>query len=278
MSITDRIWKGLRYIIKGVPVKHVTAQVVCLSPDSRLAGRKLLVTGGGRGLGYAMAEKFVREGAQVVITGRNEEVLKNASERIGCRYLVSDIKEQHGFDELIIRAADILGGLDSLVNNAGISLHEGSILDVTPEGFDSQVAVNLRGAYLLSQAYIRYVQENSLEKADILFISSERGEYADDLPYGITKNALNCLVRGMARRFASKGIRVNAVAPGVTATDMTGFRKDGNLYAGYNMNERVYLPEEVAEVACFLLSDASRCVSGQVVVCNEGKSVNAHWR
>ena len=56
MSITDRIWKGLRYIIKGVPVKHVTAQVVCLSPDSRLAGRKLLVTGGGRGLGYAMAE------------------------------------------------------------------------------------------------------------------------------------------------------------------------------------------------------------------------------
>ena len=149
MSITDRIWKGLRYIIKGVPVKHVTAQVVCLSPDSRLAGRKLLVTGGGRGLGYAMAEKFVREGAQVVITGRNEEVLKNASERIGCRYLVSDIKEQRGFDELIMRAADILGGLDSLVNNAGISLHEGSILDVTPEGFDSQVAVNLRGAYFL---------------------------------------------------------------------------------------------------------------------------------
>ena len=98
------------------------------------------------------------------------------------------------------------------------------------------------------------------------------------MPYGLTKTALNSLVKGLAKRLISRGIRVNAVAPGVTASDMTGISKDGNLYVDYNMTERVYLPEEVAEIACFLLSDASRCLSGQILVCNEGKSINAHWK
>ena len=94
----------------------------------------------------------------------------------------------------------------------------------------------------------------------------------------MTKAAINSLTQGLANRVVESGIRVNAIAPGVTVSDMTGFSSDGSLYCDYNITERVYLPEEVAEVACFLLSDASKCLSGQILVCNEGNSINAHWR
>ena len=97
-------------------------------------------------------------------------------------------------------------------------------------------------------------------------------------PYGFTKAAINSMVQGLAYLFISQGIRINAVAPGVTASDMTGLSSDGNLYLPYNATERVYLPEEVAETACFLLSDASGCISGQVIVCNNGKTINARWK
>ncbi len=121
------------------------------------------------------------------------------------------------------------------------------------------------------------MQQNST-RGNILFVSSETGDTMDIRPYGLTKAATNSLVQGLAYLLAKKNIRVNAVAPGVTATDMTGLSADGNLNYGGNITERVYLPEEVAEVAGFLLSDASGCMSGQILVCNNAKTVNARWK
>ena len=110
-----------------------------------------------------------------------------------------------------------------------------------------------------------------------MFISSERGIQTDDIPYGLTKAAINSLVKGLAPKLIKENIRINAVAPGITTSDMTGFKKEGNLYCEANLNQRVYLPEEVAEVATFLISDASSCVSGQIIACNEGKTGNSRY-
>jgi hypothetical protein len=100
------------------------------------------------------------------------------------------------------------------------------------------------------------------------------GFLSDNLPYGITKAAINSFVQGLAYEVIKSGIRVNGIAPGVTASDMTGFKVEENLYLPTNRSERVYLPEEVAEVASFLLSDISLCISGQIIVCDEGKVIN----
>lgn len=277
MSYKQYLKRGAKYILRGVPVKNITANISYLQPNGRLAGKKIIVTGGGKGLGAAMAKKFVAEGASVLISGRNEQTLRSTADKIGCKYLTLDIQNTAELDNFISEANRLLEGVDCLVNNAGISLHEPTFFDVTPETFDAQIATNLRGGFFLTQSFTKLLLREK-RKGNVLFISSETGETVDIRPYGFTKAAINSMVQGLAYLFVKDGIRVNAVAPGITASDMTGIKSDGNLFLSINATERVYLPEEVAETACFLLSDASECVSGQVIICNNGKTINARWK
>ena len=240
--------RALGYILRGVPVKNIAANITYLKPDGRLAGKKIIVTGGGRGLGASMAAKFVSEGAFVLIAGRNVESLQKISNQLGCKYLQIDMQDVSSFDTFIATADGMLDGVDCLVNNAGISLHEQTFFDVTPESFDAQIATNLRGSFFLTQSFTRLLLAKG-RKGNVLFVSSETGETVDIRPYGFTKAAINSMVQGLAYLFVSKGIRVNAVAPGITASDMTGYKADGNLYLPGNATERIYLPEEVAETA-----------------------------
>lgn len=276
MQIKNYLKRAVRYILHGQPTTVIKANICYSNPASLLTGRKILITGGGRGLGLAIAKKAIDEGAKVCILGRNEANLKAASKELGCKFIVGDISLIGTSDSYIDTAISTLGGLDVLINNAGISLHERNILDVTEENFDSQFNCNLRGAYFLSKSFIMKTIPHS--QRNILFISSERGFQADDLPYGLTKVAINSLIKGLAYRFLNENIRVNGVAPGVTSSDMTGVAQDGNLYYPYNSANRAYLPEEVAEVCTYLLSDLSSCISGEIIQCNQAKTVNVHWR
>lgn len=277
MSIKVKLKRALIYILKGVPQKNITASISYLSPSEHLKGKNIIVTGGGRGLGYAMAKKFVSEGANVLIAGRNVEILKKTSEELRCQFLALDIQDIKSFDSFVEQADKMLGGVNCLVNNAGISLHEKSFFDVTPEGFDAQFDTNMKGAFFLTQKVITSMKYNN-RTGTVLFVSSETGDTMDFRPYGFTKAAVNSMVQGLAYLFSKDNIRINAVAPGITASDMTGLSSDGNLYFPMNMNERVYLPEEVAEVASYLLSDVSGCVSGQIITCNNARTVNARWK
>lgn len=272
----------IKQIIKKIilksrrPVK-VTANISYLNPNGRLKGKRIIVTGGSRGIGKAIAHRLIIEGAKVIITGRNEESLKNCSEELGCKYLILDMLDISNFDSFIENAESELGGLDCLVNNAGVSLHEKTFFDVTEETFDVQVNTNFKGPLFLTQAFLKKLRSNNCH-GNVLFISSETGITMDIRPYGYTKAAINSMVQGLAYVLAKDNIRVNAIAPGITATEMTGFSAEENLYCQSNMTDRVYLPEEVAETACFLLSDVSGCISGQIIACNNGRSINSRLK
>ncbi|MCD7714057.1 MAG: SDR family oxidoreductase [Prevotella sp.] len=225
-----------------------------------------------------MAKKFVSEGAQVLIAGRNEETLKRSANEIGCRYLQLDVQKVEEFDSFIERASSLLGGLNCLVNNAAISLHEKGFLEVSPQQYDAQFDTNLRGGFFLTQAFIRYIYKEKIDGIkNILFISSETSITVDERPYGLTKASINSLTQGLAYRYVTEGYRINAVAPGVTTSDMSGAKRDGNLTCP-NITNRYYVPEEVAEIASFLLSDISNILNGQILVCNEGKTINPRWK
>ncbi len=278
MSLKTKLINIASDFFHGTP-KKVVANISYLQPNNQLVGKKIIVTGGGRGLGFSMAKKFISEGAEVLIAGRSEKTLKASVEEIGCKYLLLDVQNVDSFKTFIEEADHMLGGANCLVNNAGISLHENGFLDVNPKQFDSQFDTNLKGAFFLTQCFINKCMENKIEETkNILFTSSETSMTVDERPYGLTKVAMNSLVQGLACRFVNGGFRINAVAPGVTVSDMISRSSEGNLACGYNMTWRYYLPEEVAEIACFLLSDVSNCLNGQILVCNEGKTINTRWK
>lgn len=275
MNLKFKIKHFVSFLLHG-ETKPIYAQIRYLSPNRLLVGKKIVITGGGRGLGYAMAKKFIAEGAEVLIAGRNEKTLQKSAAEIKCPYLTLDVQDTNSFKDFIEKADKILGGINCLVNNAGISLHEAGFLDVSTEQFDAQVNTNLKGVFFLTQEFVKYSKVKKIMK-NILFTSSETSITVDERPYGLTKAALNSLVQGLAYRYVNDGFRINAIAPGVTISDMVGGNVNGDLRYG-NITHRFYLPEEVAEVACFLLSDVSNCLNGQILVCNEGKTINARWK
>ena len=276
-TLKAAILRALRFIFFGVPNVDVRVGVSKIDAGKILEGKCVLIAGGTRGLGFAFAQRFLEAGASVIITGRKKDALDAAVAKLGgaCAGIVFDSAAVGELDSFFKKAVEMSPAkhIDALVYNSGISLHEGSFERVSEENFDAQFGVNLKGAYFFAKSYVAALDE--ARGGNILFISSERGLYCDDMPYGLTKAALNSFARGLARRLARRNIRVNAIAPGVTASDMTGYGRDENLFRQSSCGGRVFLPEEVAEVALFLLSNASNCISGEIIACNQGNALRA---
>lgn len=283
MSFRGAARKVAKFVLSSSPETHVSVNVANVVVGSTLEGRRIVVTGGSRGLGYAMAERFLREGAAVVISGRNKVALQEAAAKLGPNVstVVFDVSEIENAPAFLNACERSLGGtVDCLVSNAGVSLHEGRFTNVTVDGFDLQFDTNMRGMYFLCKEFLeRKEAERGHNPAQLLVITSEAADQCCDIPYGMTKAATNSFIRAASRRAYKKGIRVNGIAPGVTLTEMTrdyAGSLDGNLYRDC-ASGRVFLPEEVAEVACFLLSDASACISGEIIHTNAGNHLSVWW-
>lgn len=269
------IWRVFRYLFRGVPIEHITVNVKVHNSGDRLEGKVVLVTGGAKGIGFAIAKKCIAEGAAVLICGRNETDLIKAQEELGerCKYLSCDVARVERLPDFFDKAFDLMGGrIDCLVNNAGVSFHETDFRNVTIDGFGQQFDINFKGAYFAAKYFIQKLeQKDNRQPANILFITSERGSFCTDIPYGLSKASIDSLVGALAvKLYKSELIRVNGLAPGVTVSGMTGRRADSDMSYSGSPAGRVFMPEEMAEVACFLLSDYSSCISGEIIHCNAG--------
>lgn len=124
----------------------------------------------------------------------------------------------------------------------------------------------------MAQEAIRYFLNNEIQ-GNILFTSSERGIMSDTHIYGIAKAGVNSLIKGLARQYAGNGIRINGVAPGMTASGINSIDSDSNLYHPSVAGKRVIRPEEIAEVAAFLISNASVCINGEIIACDNANYI-----
>lgn len=280
MNVLAYVKRMVRYVIKGVPEYNLTVEVKESIPSHQLDGKNIIVTGGGSGLGYYIAKRCLAEGANVVIGGRNEAKLKKATAELGgkCQYILFDVRNVGGIRHFIEEAERKFDGekIFGLVSNAGVSLHEGNFRNVTETGWNEQIDTNLKGNYFLVKEFIQYLEGKNDKTGNIVVITSERSRRSDDIPYGLTKAASDSFVQCFASKVIKEGIRVNGVAPGVTASDMTGIDRNENMYAEWQPANRFFLPEEVAEVVNFLLSDVSNCISGEIIACDQGRYI-AHW-
>lgn len=269
MSMKQYLYRLWQWLYKGIPVMKVNAGVTTSFPSKQLQGRKILITGGSQGIGFQVAKRFVTDGADVVIVGRDTHKLQDVAKDIGCKYIAFDLRNVENLPKLIEDASNQLGGLDGLVNNAGVCNIDNGFLNVTEQSYDEQFLLNVKSPFFLTQAFVRHCEGNKVDSASILFVTSERGLYPDDAPYGMTKAAIGNIVAGIARRFATKGIHCNAIAPGVTADVVKNPELYGDAYLKGAVGKRYIMPEELAEMAVFLMSPASRCLSGEIIPCNQ---------
>lgn len=242
-----------------------------------LAGKVALVSGGSRGIGEAIARRLAEEGAAVSLCARHLEATAQVAKAIEARggqalAVAADVGRTEDVDRLVAACLDRFGRLDILVNNAGIT-RDGLVLRMKDEDWDEVLAVNLAGAFRCARAALRTMLKQK-QGGRIVNIGSVVGSMGNpgQANYVAAKAGLVGLTKALAREVASRGITVNAVAPGFIETEMTAGLPEAakQAYLAQIPQGRFGTTAEVAAVVAFLASEGAAYITGQVIHVNGG--------
>lgn len=272
------IKKIIKYANILKPTKYVTVKVQSLSESEILKGRCALITGGTSGIGYSIAEAYIKAGASVIITGRNQEKLDKAlaSLKKGCAYgFVLDNTDVSSFDLVFKEMQSVIQKsgipyIDILVNNAGVNYR--GMPNAIEDEYDKVLDTNLKGVFFLSQLFGKYLVKNFI-KGNILNIASASSLRPADSAYTVSKWGIRGLTLGLAKSLGKNGITVNGIAPGPTATPMMKVSNDGNMYHPNIPLGRFITPEEISNMAVILVSEMGRSIMGDIIYMTGGAGI-----
>lgn len=241
---------------------------------AKFENKVVLITGGGTGIGKATAAAFMAAGAKVVITGRRQSVLEAATAELGAaaHFAVGDVSKRGVPKAMVDETLAKHGQLDVLVNNAG-TLTMGPLTETSDEEIERVYRINVFGLLALSREALPHLSKTN---GSIINVSStvSTGAMAGQSIYGSSKAAVDHATRNLAVEYGPSGVRVNAVAPGMTVTDMTaGATSDENMMAmviGQTPLGRVAEPSDIAKAILLLASDDAGWITGQVVKASGG--------
>ena len=243
----------------------------------KLRNDKILILGGGSGIGKAIAKRFCKLGASVLIAGRNEEKLKLAFDEIKCynlHYKAFDITNCEKHLEFFDETSEILGGINGFVNAAAVgsgALGRGyEPWDITPDEWDFVTDINFKAAFFLIRNEIDYLKERNI-KGNILNFASNAACMDIVGSYGAAKEAIIKWTRAFGKKYGHNGIIINGIAPGATFTPMIS-RYAHEIDQKYERHaiERFIRPDEIAELAYYLMSDFGEIICGHTVVADGG--------
>jgi 3-oxoacyl-[acyl-carrier protein] reductase len=249
----------------------------------RLKDQVALVTGGSRGIGRAIVQAFAAEGAKVAVVYRGSAeaaagLVQEITQKGGTALaLQADVADSASVDACVERVAKELGPIDILVNNAGV-IEDDLFIRLEPERWNKVIQTNLGGTYNFCRA-VAYDHMMKRRRGRIINISSVAAEHVNpgQTNYAASKGAINSFTRALAVELASRGVTVNAIAPGFIETDMSAAvrNKAGDLIKKFIPMRRIGVPEDIARVAVFLASADSAYVTGQVLTVDGGLSLGA---
>jgi NAD(P)-dependent dehydrogenase (short-subunit alcohol dehydrogenase family) len=265
-----------RRLVGMTNATHMTDSTTGTTTAGLLAGKVAFITGAGRGIGAAAARLFAREGARVLLAARTETQLKAVTEEIGAAggtadHVRCDLADPASVRAAVDRAVELYGRLDVAFNNAATIQRPGPMDQLTEAEFDHVYAVNLKGPWVAMNAEIAAIRATAGSGAIVntSSVGSLMGNPA--LPaYGAAKRALNSLTASAAMTYGPEGIRINAIAPGITMTEMIDAWEQASPGIVDQLNAQTPLgrgayPAEVAEAAAWLLSDRASYVTGTVL-------------
>lgn len=239
-----------------------------------------IVTGGGSGIGLAIAEAFVRNGIYTIIIGRDEEKLRKACQQLGAcsDCYTCDLSDLQAIPVMVQEIIQQHGHIDILVNNAGINMKK-SFVDVTDEDFQAILQTNVTAVFALSREVVKHQLENGI-KGVIINISSMASQYGIPkvIAYTASKSAIEGMTKAMATELSPYGIRINCVAPGFIATDMSAKALDADperksKALGRTPMGHLGQPADIGAAVLFLASDAAKYVTGVVLQVDGGNAV-----
>jgi NAD(P)-dependent dehydrogenase (short-subunit alcohol dehydrogenase family) len=263
---------------KLVKVKKEKVLIPCLE-GKILQGKRALITGGSSGIGYAIAKSFLKNGASIVICGRNSKRLEDAKNSlvVECACSSNNIT----ILELDISSVDSMtkilnnflkdNQVEIFVNNAGVNFGR-AFPETSEEDYDNVLNTNLKGMYFISQLIAKYMVKNNI-KGNILNITSSSSLRPGISPYIVSKWGERSLTLGMAKKYLPYGIIVNGLAPGSTLTPMLKSDSDNNLNLDYSPSKRYAAPEEIGNLATILASDMGRMIVGDTIYATGGAGV-----
>ena len=240
--------------------------------EENLKGKKIILTGGSRGIGLSILEKFYSYNSKVLIIGSNYENLLIAKEKYPNILIEKlNLEDHNKIIENFSVYIEKLGGLDILVNNAGVT-KDNLAIRMNLEEWNKVININLTSGFLLSQQAIKFMIKN--KKGSIINISSVVGHTGNvgQVNYSSSKSGLVSMSKTLAREYAKKNIRINCVSPGFIETDMTSVLKDEHkkmLLEQIPMG-KMGNPEDISNVVSFLASDYSSYITGETIHVNGG--------
>jgi len=238
-----------------------------------------IVTGGGSGIGLAIAEKFTENNFLTIIVGRDQQKLDNAKEKLGelCIPFACDLSNLSAIPALVERIVNEYGKIDVLVNNAGINMKK-EFIEVTDEDFQRILLTNVTAIFALSREVVKNMLTNG--SGSIINISSMASQYGlpKVIAYTASKSAIEGMTRAMAVELSPKGIRVNCIAPGFIATDMSAKALNNDPERKGKVLGRTPMgvlgePADIGACAVFLASEASKYITGVVLPVDGGNSI-----
>lgn len=238
-----------------------------------------IVTGGASGIGFAIAEKFVKNNIKTIIIGRKQEKLNTAKEKLGalCETVSFDLNELSEIPALIKKLEKKYSRIDILVNNAGINLKK-DFTEVTDEDFEKIIRTNVQSIFTISREVVKSMIEN--KSGSIVNISSMASQYGlpKVIAYSASKGAIEAMTRAMAVELSPKGIRVNCIAPGFIATDMSAKALNNeperkNKVLSRTPMGKLGAPSTIGDAALFLAGSESAYITGVVLPVDGGNSI-----
>jgi len=259
-------------------------------PLFRVDGQVVLVSGGSRGIGRAIAAGFASRGSRVIVTGRDQLTIEKTAQEISesldteaCHPVTGvacDVSDARQIDSIADSIAEEHGRIDTLVNVAGINKRQPAV-DFSEDDFDAILDVNLKGAFFLSQAVgKRMIRQRSGSQINIGSLNTHAA-MTNLLPYAISKTGLDQMTRSLAAEWGQFGIRVNTLAPGFVLTDLTrgvwAIETMEDWRIANTPQRRIGVPDDMIGTAIFLASKASEYLTGQVIYVDGGFSAGRLW-